>query len=586
MIHAKPLDPQLILNSIYNGIVSIDEKGIITHFNRTAERIFNIPAHEALHKHILDVLPNTSGKLLECLKSGTSFYGEKLKGETVMLISNITPILVDGKISGAVSLFQDISEIENISKELDLFKNMKNWLDAIIDSSYDGLWICDSEGKVVRINKSSERISKIKAEDVVGKDVRDLIAKGFFKKSVTLEVLKKGTVVTMFQETRDGKKVLSTGNPICNEDGRITFVVTNIRDITELDNLRSQLQETQVLAEGYISKLSELEMKGVDFSNIIFRSREMGRVLEKALRVSGVNSTVLLLGESGVGKGMIAKLIHKNSARNNGPFIRVDCAGITDTLVESELFGYARGALTGARIEGKPGFFELANKGTLFLDEIGEIPLSTQSKLLRFLEDHEIIRIGGTELKEIDVRIIAATNKKIDEMVSSKLFREDLYYRLNVVPIHIPPLRERRDDVLPLILHFLEKFNKTHRKDKIFSPEAMDAVSKYGFPGNIRELANLIEQLVVVVEKDRIELRDLPDSVTSYISKTIAHTSISEGIPLKEAVEKYERLIIEASIQKYGSQDEAAKFLKVDQGTISRKIKKYSLVKKDVIIHN
>ena len=586
MILEKSLDPQLILNSIYNGIIAIDERGIITYFNKTAERIFNIPAHETMNRYILDVLPNTGGKLLECLKAGKPFYGEKLKGETVTLIANITPILSNGKISGAVSLFQDISEIENISKELDLFKNMKNWLDAIIDSSYDGLWICDNEGKVVRINKSSERISKIEAEDVVGKDVRDLIAKGFFKKSVTLEVLKKGTVITMFQETRDGKKVLSTGNPIFSEDGKITFVVTNIRDITELDSLRSQLQETQVLAKGYISKLSELEMKGVDISNIIFRSREMGKVLETALRVAEVSSTVLLLGESGVGKGMIAKLIHKNSAQNNGPFIRVDCAGIPDTLVESELFGYEKGAFTGAKSEGKPGFFELANKGTLFLDEIGEIPLSTQSKLLRFLEDHEIIRIGGTELKEIDVRIIAATNKKIDEMVSSKLFREDLYYRLNVVPIHIPPLGERRDDILPLIFHFLEKFNKIYRKEKVFSPEAMDAISKYGFPGNIRELANLIEQLVVVAEKDRIGLRDLPDSVTSYMSKTIAQTSLSEGIPLKDAVEKYERLLIETAIQKYGSQDEVAKILKVDQGTISRKIKKYSLVKKDAIIHN
>jgi transcriptional regulator with PAS, ATPase and Fis domain len=278
-------------------------------------------------------------------------------------------------------------------------------------------------------------------------------------------------------------------------------------------------------------------------------------------------------------------LIHKQSGRNTGPFIRVDCAGIPESLVESELFGYERGAFTGAKSEGKPGFFELANRGTLFLDEIGEIPLSTQSKLLRFLEDHEIIRVGGTEPKEIDVRIIAATNKKIDEMVSSKLFREDLYYRLNVVPIYIPPLKERQDDVSPLISHFLEKFNKTHRKERTLSPEAIDALSKYDFPGNIRELANLIERLVVLAEKDRIELRDLPDSITSYMSKTIAHPLLSEGIPLKDALEKYERLIIERAIQKYGSQHEVARILKLDQGTISRKIKKYSLVKKNVIIH-
>ena len=585
MEHLRKSDPQIVLNSIYNGIVAIDEKGFITYFNKTAERIFSIPVREALDRYILDILPNTGRKLLESLKTGKPFYGEKLKGEEVALISNINPMVRDGKISGVVSVFQDISEIEKISKELNLFKNMKDWLDTIIDSSYDGLWICDHDGKVISINKASERINDVKAEEVVGKNMKELIDNGLFDKSATLEVLKRRTSVTMIQEIKGEKKVLVTGNPIFNENGEITFILTNERDITELDNLRSELQETQALAKSYSSQLSELEMKGVDLSNIIFRSEEMERIIKMALRAAKVNSTILLLGESGVGKGMIARLIHRHSERSGGPFIRVDCAGIPDTLVESELFGYERGAFTGAKSEGKPGFFELANKGTLFLDEIGEIPLSTQSKLLRFLEDHEIIRVGGTEPKEIDVRIIAATNKKIDEMVSSKLFREDLYYRLNVVPIYIPPLKERRDDVSPLIYHFLKKFSKTHLKEKILSPEAIDALSRYDFPGNIRELANLIERLVVLAENDRIELRDLPDSINSYMSKTIAHPVLSEGIPLKDALKKYERLIIERAIQKYGSQDEVAKILKVDQGTISRKIKKYSVVKKDVIMH-
>lgn len=581
----KSFDHQLALNSIYNGIVAIDKEGLITYFNKTAERIFNIPAHEASNQYILDVLPNTGVKLLEALNEGKPFYGEKLKGEEVTLISNINPIVRDGKISGVVSVFQDISEIERISRELDLFKNMKNWLDTIIDSSYDGLWICDHEGKVIRINKASERINQVKAEEVVGKNMKELIAEGFFDKSVTLEVLKQRTSVTMIQQIKGGKRILVTGNPIFNENGEITFVVTNDRDITELDNLRSQLQETQALARCYISKLSELEMRGIDLSNIIFRSEEMEKIIEMTLRVAKVDSTILLLGESGVGKGMIAKLIHKHSGRNNGPFIRVDCAGIPDSLIESELFGYEKGAFTGARVEGKPGFFELANKGTLFLDEIGEIPLSSQSKLLRFLEDHEIIRIGGTEPKDIDVRVITATNKKIDEMVSSKLFREDLYYRLNVVPIHISPLRERRDDILPLIFHFLEKFNKTYRKEKVLSPEAIETLSRYDFPGNIRELANIAERLVVITENERIEARDLPNAIADYIAKQIPSSFLYEGIPLKDALEKCESLIIEKAIKKYGSQREMAKALKVDQGTISRKIKKYSLSKNDVILH-
>ena len=585
MENPKEYDPQLILNSIYNGIVSIDGKGMITYFNKTAERIFNIPAHEAMNRYILDVLPNTGGKLLECLNTGKPFYGEKLKGEEVTLIANINPVICDGKVSGAVSVFQDISEIEKISKELDLFKTMKNWLDTIIDSSFDGLWICDHEGKVIRINKASERINQVKAEEVVGKNMRELITEGFFDKSVTLEVLRRKTAVTMIQQIKGDKRILVTGNPIFNEKGEIAFVVTNDRDITELDNLRGQLQEAQALAKGYISKLSELEMKGVDLSNIIFRSEGMEIIIQVALRVAPVDTTVLLLGESGVGKGMIAKLIHKHSERSTGPFIRVDCAGIPDSLIESELFGYENGAFTGAKTEGKPGLFELANKGTLFLDEIGEIPLSSQSKLLRFLEDHEIIRIGGTEPKEIDVRVITATNKKIDEMVSSKLFREDLYYRLNVVPIHIPPLRERRDDILSLIFHFLNKFNHAYQKKKVLSPEVIETLSKHDFPGNIRELSNMIERLVVVTEKDRIESPDLPNSVTGFISRTIPHPFLSENIPLKDALKKFESIIIEKTIQKYGSQHEAAKILKVDQATISRKMKKYKILHTNVILH-
>jgi len=577
--------PQLVLNSIYNGVVAIDGEGHIVFFNKTAERIFNLPSHEALYRYILDVFPNTGGKLLECLNTGKPFYGEKIKGQKVTLVSNINPIVENGKIAGVVSVFQDISEIEGISKELDVFKNMKNWLDTLIDSSFDGLWICNHEGKVLRINKASERINGVKAEEIIGKNMRELVTEGLFDKSVSFEVLKRKASVTMIQQIKGKKRILVTGNPIFNEKGEVAFILTNERDITELDHLRSQLQETQALAKGYISKLSELEMTGIDLSNIIFRSEEMEKTLEMALKVSQVGSTVLILGESGVGKGMIAKLIHKHSDRGSGPFIRVDCAGIPESLVESELFGYEKGAFTGARGEGKTGFFELANKGMLFLDEIAEISLASQSKLLRFLEDHQIIRVGGTEPRDIDVRVIAATNKNIEDMVTSKLFREDLYYRLNVIPIHIPPLRERRSDILPLIFHFLERFNKAYQKKKRFSPEAIEALNRYDYPGNIRELANLIERIVVVSENDQIQMRDIPDAVTGYGSKAISYSLFPGEIPLKDVLERYEGQIIERAIKKFGSQRGAAKMLKIAQSTISRKIRRYCNTRDESIMH-
>ena len=579
------ISPHLVLNSIYNGIVVIDADGIIDYFNKNAERVFNIPAHTALRRYILDVLPNTGGKLLDVLKTGDPLYGEKLKGERVTIVSNISPIVKNGKILGVVSVFQDVSDIESISKELDLFKNMKNWLDTVIDSSYDGLWILNREGEVIRINKASERINGVRAEEVVGRNIRELLAEGLFDKSVTLEVLKRKTSVTMFHQNRLGKKTLITGNPIFNENGEITFVVSNDRDISELDQLRSQLQESQALAKGYISKLSELEMKSVDLSSIVFRSEPMEKIVEMALRVAKVDSTVLLLGESGVGKGMIAKLIHRESDRKMGPFIRIDCAGIPDSLIESELFGYEKGAFTGAKTEGKPGFFELASGGTVFLDEVGEIPLSSQSKLLHFLEDHEITRVGGTAPKKIDARIIAATNRNIEEMVSSKQLRKDLYYRMNVVPIYIPPLRERRDDILPLIFYLLQKINLLYKKEKVLSPEAVEILCKYDFPGNIRELSNIVERIVVVTENKRIEGRDLPNTVLRLAGKWGSTDFLDEDIPLKDAVEKCEGVIIERMVKKYGSQRVAAKILKVDQATISRKMKRYSPSKTDVIMH-
>jgi transcriptional regulator with PAS, ATPase and Fis domain len=318
----------------------------------------------------------------------------------------------------------------------------------------------------------------------------------------------------------------------------------------------------------------------------------MQRIIQIALRVDQFDSTVFLMGESGVGKGIIARMIHKYSNRKNGSFIRVDCAGIPDSLIESELFGYEKGAFTGARPEGKPGFFELANEGTLFLDEIAEIPLGSQSKLLRFLEDHEIVRIGGTKPKKIDVRVIAATNRGIEEMVSSKLFRKDLYYRLNVVPIHIPPLRERQDDILPLIFHLLKKYNETYQTKKVLSPKAIDTIRKYDFPGNIRELANIIERLVVITEEDQIEGRDLGNAIEDYTPRPLHYNSFSsEGMSLKEALERCGNLIIDKAIKKYGSQREAAKILGVNQATISRRRKRFQLPndvlmnKSDDILH-
>ena len=456
-------------------------------------------------------------------------------------------------------------------------------LDAIIDSSYDGLWVCDSKGKVIRINSASEKINGIKADQVVGKKMEDLVREGLIDRSVSLEVLKAHTAITIIQKLRNGKQILVTGSPVLDDHGQISLVVVNERDITELNRLRNELEESQALARSYRSKLSQAHGKKNLLSQMVIRSESMHRVLDIAMKVAHVESTVLIMGESGVGKGAFAKVIHLASRRKDGPFIRVDCGAIPESLIESELFGYEEGAFTGARTKGKPGHFEIAEGGTLFLDEIGDLTLNVQAKLLRFMEENEVVRIGGTTTKKINTRVIAATNRNLKEMSTKGEFREDLLFRLNVVPLKIPPLRERRDDVPPLIYFFLKLFNQKCSMNKIIGPRAVDCLCRYTFPGNIRELANLVEQLVVLTPGKRIDLKDLPSHVLMGESKNHVYLA-RDGRNLPEAVARLEREIIVNALKTYGSQRKAAGPLGINQSTLARKAKRYG-IRTDSIVH-
>ena len=332
----------------------------------------------------------------------------------------------------------DTPQKRDLSTPLGIGQDMMNMLNAIIDSSYDGLWICDHNGIVMRINRASERINEIDRKQVLGKKMEDLIKEGLIDRSVTLEVLKRRTTVTLIQQIKNGKQILITGSPIFDEQGKISMVVANERDITELNRLRYELEESRSLTSKYLSEINQLQSQNSLLSEINVRSKVMQKVFHTALKVAQVDSTVLIQGETGVGKGFFAKLIHRSSKRKDGPFIRVDCGAIPESLVESELFGYEEGAFTGARLKGKPGYFEMACGGTLFIDEVGELPLSVQVKLLRFLEDTEVIRVGGTTAHKMDVRIIAATHRDLEEMVKAGKFRKDLFFRINIIPLRFP----------------------------------------------------------------------------------------------------------------------------------------------------
>lgn len=308
---------------------------------------------------------------------------------------------------------------------------------------------------------------------------------------------------------------------------------------------------------------------------VIAYSVEMGRVLQLAAKVAPVNTTVLILGESGVGKEVVARFIHRTSPRRDGPFVNINCGAIPATLLESELFGYESGAFTGARREGKPGMIEVASGGTLFLDEISELSTDLQVKLLQVIQERKLVRVGGVKPLDVDIRIIAATNRDLAAMVARGEFRADLFYRLNVVPITIPPLRERPDDVIPLIYHFLDRYNRAHGYRKTISEEAREILTRYSWPGNVRELENLIERLVVTAEGDEIGAGDLPMQILEEGGARRPRVVVGGIMPLRQAIEEVERQIIERALAEKRSTYSIARLLGVNQSTVVRKIKKY-----------
>jgi PAS domain S-box-containing protein len=455
-------------------------------------------------------------------------------------------------------------------------------LQAIFEASSDGIWVCDGDGIILDVNRTAEKLNGIRAREVIGKPISYLEEKGLTYATVTPEVIRTGRRVSVMPYVkRTGKHLLCTGTPVFDDHGRLFLVVVNERDITELNAIREELQQSRMVTAKMSEELAELTLLETETGDVVAESEEMQQVLKTALKLSRLDaSSVLILGETGTGKGMLAKFIHRHGRRAGKPFVQLNSAALPETLLEAELFGYERGAFTGAREDGKAGLIEMARGGTLFLDEIGDLPLAVQAKLLRYLDDREVIRLGGTRPRKIDCTILSATHRDLSEQVVGGDFRSDLFYRLNAFTVVIPPLRERPEDIFQLARHYMQKFNSQYRVGKRIGYDGLEAMRTHPFPGNVRELKNIIRNAVAMSEDnllDSVIRATLPGRPHGRREAQKANAAGLIGKTLPQALQDIEKELLQNALQHCRSLKEMSNTLGVSIATVFRRMKKYDL---------
>ncbi|MEN3007577.1 sigma-54-dependent Fis family transcriptional regulator [Pseudothermotoga sp.] len=528
---------ETVLNSIVEGIIIVDRDGKVVYINKQASIILGIPPSSAINKHVVDVIPNT--RLHIVVQTGKAEIDHIQNIGEVKIITSRIPIRdQQGNVIGAVAIFRDITSVQKMVEEVTNLREMEALLKAIIESTNDAISVADAEGKIVMVNKAYTKITGFSAQEVIGKPATIDIAEG---ESMHMKVAQTKQPIygarLLVGPTR--KEVVVDVTPLFVK-GEFKGSVGVIHDVSEIVRLSRELEEMRRIMRRLSARYT--------FEDIVAESAKMKAVIEQAMKVAHTPATVLLRGESGTGKELLAHAIHNASDRKDQPFVSVNCAAIPETVLESELFGYAPGAFTGARREGKKGLLEEAHKGTVFLDEVGKMPLSLQPKLLRFLETKEISPVGGTKPIKIDVRIIAATNMNLEKMVEDGSFLPDLYFRLNVFPIHIPPLRERKEDIPALVQYIIKKLNQEYgRIVEGISPEALHKLISYDWPGNVRELENAIGRAMITMEPSErfIRAHHLPPLKVSYQT----HEITGEVKDLKRTLRQYEKSLITKSLE-------------------------------------
>lgn len=466
-------------------------------------------------------------------------------------------------------LSQDVSHLNFLNQPVSL-----ELVFQVLESMTDGVWVCDSNETLVWINSACEQLNDIRRDQVCGKTVDQLQGQGNYDRDVTHQVLRARKPSAIIQKVRSGRTLLVHGVPVFDDNGEVSLVVGTERDLTELNALREQIDCSRGIQEKMQSELTALSIERFGSDNLVANSGPMQRVLDICLRVANFDSTVLLTGETGTGKSMIAGFIHKSSDRKDKPFLSLNCGAIPEGLIEAELFGYADGAFSGSKKGGKPGLIEAADGGTLLLDEVDSFSMDLQVKLLTFLDTQSFIRVGDTKVREVNVRLIVATNQDLNEHVRRGEFRSDLLYRLNVLPIALPPLRDRLDDLPNLAQLVLKKLSDRYGTQRTLSSDALDVLCRYHYPGNIRELENILERVFILATDECIQVSDLPGHLTEGL--ILSHESTSEQ-SFQNALDQLEHQYLNAACLKHTRQVDIARDLGVSQSTVARMLKKHGL---------
>lgn len=581
-----------VYSNIESGLLVVDNQHTIIIYNTEAEHLFGIPAREVLGRKVTEVFPDS--RLPEVVDTKEPILGYTREIGKSTIVVNTTPIIENDEIKGTISTFEDVSRLVQISWEFEEVKELKERYLQILEAVQDGICVFDREGTVTYINGSYNEITGENISE--GDNIHEISPNGS-----RMRVLEKGQkIMGEISQKKNGKSVVANIVPIIVNQ-QITGGISVVKNLSEIEELIDRISHLSAKTEYLEEELHRRKKLNPAFNRIVGVSNKLYDAMKLAAKTADNNFNVLIRGESGTGKELIAEAIHYSSERATQPFIRVNCAAIPENLLESEMFGHVKGAYTGA-IKTKIGKFELADKGTIFLDEIGELDKSMQAKMLRVIQKKEFQRVGDDRTITVDARIIAATNRNLEELVENGEFREDLYYRLNVIPIWLPPLRERREDIPVLSEYFLNKIaEELGCEPKKLSGEAMDALIHYSWPGNIRELENVMERINILADGREVQKEDLPH----YISENY-HTAVNDEVPSEAVTENglydaglslgktsaeeivtgndeimpweyYEREIIRKALKKYGSYNAAGKALGLTHKTVAAKARKYHI---------